>query len=353
LGTVTAVSGDTVSVKTDAGGVAAVTVPESARVLRTTPGQKTLADAAKIAVSDIAAGDRVLMLVEGDPPTASIVVVNKQSDIAARQAQEREDWQKRGVGGLVKAVNVANGTLTVASGREAITIHTTPATIVRRYAPDSVSFSDAKASTLAEIHPGDEVTARGNRRGDEVTAEEIVSGSFRNIAGTVQSTDPAAGTFTVKDLMTKKTITVHTTTDSDLRKLEPPMAQMLAVRLKSAGSGAPGGAHGATGGAGERPHPSPRGSPAANGAGGNSSEGGSLAQILQRSPAIHIQDLHKGEAVLIVATSGSPDEATAIRLVAGVEPMLEASASGSQNMLSSAWSLGGGSGGGDSGEGSP
>jgi hypothetical protein len=66
--------------------------------------------------------------------------------------------------------------------------------------------------------------------------------------------------------------------------------------------------------------------------------------------------LHKGDAVMIVATSGNPDEATAIRLVAGVEPMLQASTSGSQNMFSSAWSLGGGSsGGGDQsgGEGSP
>jgi hypothetical protein len=59
--------------------------------------------------------------------------------------------------------------------------------------------------------------------------------------------------------------------------------------------------------------------------------------------------------VMIVATSGNPDSATAIRLVAGVEPMLQASASGSQNMFSSAWSgLGGGSAGGDQGgEGTP
>jgi hypothetical protein len=57
---------------------------------------------------------------------------------------------------------------------------------------------------------------------------------------------------------------------------------------------------------------------------------------------------------MIVATSGSPDSATAIRLVAGVEPMLQASATGSQNMFSSAWSgLGGGSTGDQGGEGTP
>jgi hypothetical protein len=78
-----------------------------------------------------------------------------------------------------------------------------------------------------------------------------------------------------------------------------------------------------------------------------------MARLLQRSPEIHVADLHKGDAVMIVATAGKPDDATAIRLVAGVEPMLEASASGSQSMFSSAWSLGGGAGGEQGGEGNP
>ena len=76
--------------------------------------------------------------------------------------------------------------------------------------------------------------------------------------------------------------------------------------------------------------------------------------MLQRSPAIHVAELNKGDAVMIVATSGSPDSATAIRLIAGVEPMLQASASGSQSMFSSAWSgLGGGGGDQGGGEGAP
>jgi hypothetical protein len=78
-----------------------------------------------------------------------------------------------------------------------------------------------------------------------------------------------------------------------------------------------------------------------------------MARLLLRSPEIHAGDLHKGDAVMIVATAGNPDEATAIRLVAGVEPMLEASATGSQSMFSSAWSLGGGAGDQGGGEGNP
>ncbi|MGB6609964.1 MAG: hypothetical protein WBE63_09515, partial [Acidobacteriaceae bacterium] len=215
IGTVASVSGNTVSVKTDAGATVAVTVPDTARIVRTAPGSKTLTGATKIAVSDIGAGDRVLMAVAGDPPSATIVIVNKASDIAAMQQKEQADWARRGVGGLVKSVDAAAGTVTITATNRTITIHTTPNTIIRRYAPDSVKFSDAQTSTLAAIQPGDQVTARGDRSGDDVTADEIVSGSFRNIAGTVVSTDDSAATVSVKDLVTKKTVTIKTTPDSD------------------------------------------------------------------------------------------------------------------------------------------
>jgi hypothetical protein len=363
IGTVASVSGNSVSVKTDAGSAVSVTVPDTARIVRTAPGQKTLTGATKIAVSDIETGDRVLMVVAGDPPSATIVVVNKQSDIAAKQQQEQADWARRGVGGLVKSVDAPAGTVTITATNRTITIHTTPTTIVRRYTADSVKFSDAQTSTLAAIQPGDQITARGDRTGDDVTADEIVSGSFRNIAGTVASTDDSAGTLTVKDLVTKKTVTIKTTPDSDLRKLDPQMAQMIAARLKSTGAG--NGAQGATAGATAAPASgasgggqsrSQSGSSGAGAGGGARGGAAGFARVLQHSPEIHVADLHKGDAVMIVATAGNPDSATAIRLLAGVEPMLQASASGSQSMFSSAWSgLGGGAAGGDQGggEGAP
>ena len=361
IGTVAAVSSNTVTVKTDAGTNVTVTVADTARILRTAPGQKTLTGATKIAVSDMGVGDRVLMAVAGDPPTASIVVVNKASDIAAMQQQEQEDWQRRGVGGLVKSVDAAGGAITMTQGARTITIKTSQSTSFRRYAPDSVKFSDAQPSTLAAIQPGDQLQARGDKSADgsEVTAEEVVSGSFRNIAGTVTSIDGDGGTFVVKDLMTKKTVTIKATPDSDLRKLDPQMAQMIAMRLRAAGNGAAGAASGAApaGGAGAgNGQMRQGGNGQARGAGGPGAAGGSgggLARVLQRSPQIKVSDLHKGDAVMIVATAGNPDSATAIRLVAGVEPMLQASASGSQSMFSSAWNLGGGGEGEQGGEGGP
>ncbi|HEY1255165.1 MAG TPA: hypothetical protein VGF01_10325, partial [Terracidiphilus sp.] len=64
-----------------------------------------------------------------------------------------------------------------------------------------------------------------------------------------------------------------------------------------------------------------------------------LQQMLSRAPAIHLADLQKGEAVMLVAANGAT-QITAITLLAGVEPLLEAPAA-SQDLLSN-WSMNGG-----------
>ena len=68
-------------------------------------------------------------------------------------------------------------------------------------------------------------------------AEEIVTGSFRNIAGTITSMDAASNSVTVMDLLTKKTVVVKLSSQSQLRKLSPEVAQRIAFRLKAAAAG--------------------------------------------------------------------------------------------------------------------
>lgn len=340
LGTVTAVNSDTITVKSDAGVVSTITVSDATRIVRTEPGQRDLSSATPIHVQDLAIGDRVLVRATPDSAansyTAQAVIAMKKSDIAQRQQQEREEWQKRGVGGIVKSIDTAGGTVVVASGPRTITIHTTPKTIVRRYAPDSVKFDDAKVSTLDQIKPGDQLRARGERSADgtEVNADEIVAGSFRNIAATIASVNPASQTLTVTDLATKKHVVIRVTPDSQMHRLAPEMAQAIAGRLKAAP-------------AGEQPVAAGARPPAENGGGMGAGRpggqrGGDLSQMLQRAPSVQLTDLHPGDAVMIVATEGASDTATAITLLAGVEPMLQASTKASQSLFSSSWSLGGG-----------
>ena len=362
LGTVQTLSGNTLTVKNDAGATMQVTVEENARLLRIEPGQKTLAGASPFSLTDLQTGDRVMARgsadADGKSLDASMLVAIKGADIAQKQEKEREDWQKRGAGGLVKAVDPAAGTVTISSGAggtRTLIIHASPTTVIRRYAPGSVRFDQAVKGSLDQIKPGDQLRARGSKNDDGTTleAEEIVSGSFRNLAGPIQAVNAAASTITVNDTATKKPVVISVTPDSEVKKLDPAVAQRLAARMSGGGARRPDGsaapaAGGPPSGASAGPAPgAPGGDRPGGGQAGGQGRGGDIQQLLARSPSVALKDLAKGNMVIVVATEGqAPDTATAITVVAGVEPMLQASTSGSQAMLSSAWNLGGGEGGG-------
>ncbi len=355
LGTVQTLSGNSLTVKSDAGATMQVTVQDNARLLRIEPGQKTLAGASPFSMSDLATGDRVMARGAAGPDgtslAATMLVAIKGADIAQKQAREREDWQKNGTGGLVKAVDSAAGTVTVslgAGGNRTEVIHASSTAIIRRYAPGSVKFDQAVKSSLDQIKPGDQLRARGTKGADGGTleAEEIVSGSFRNLAGPIQAVNAAASSITLTDTTTKKPVVVSITSDSELKKLDPAVAQRIAARLSGGGGGAAGGG-GAKRSEGSGPPAGvpPGGAAASGGAGRAPGSGPDFQQVLSRAPSVTLNDLQKGNMVIVVATEGeTPGSATAITVVAGVEPMLQASTSGSQAMFSSAWNLGGGGG---------
>jgi hypothetical protein len=361
VGSVVSVQGQLLTVKPDSGPPATVKVADSARILQTMPGAKTIAGATPIHLTDLAVGDRVLVAVrpaaDGSGPTATTVIAMRQADIAKEHQAEEADWQRRGVGGIVKSVDAAAGTVIIAHLNTTVTIHTTPKTVIRQYDPGSIKFSDTKVSTLDQIHPGDQLRARGDRSADdtEMQAEEIVAGSFRNIAGSVVSADAAANTLTVMDFKTKKPLVIHMNTDSQLHKLDPTMAQAIAARLKPASGNHEGGTQGNNAHGGGATHaaapamPSSTTPPAAGQVSteaGAGRHGGNVTQMLQRSPVIQLADLHRGDAVMIVATQVAPGSLTACTLLAGVEPILDASAG--QSLFSASWNLGGqGGGGGD------
>ena len=250
LGTVQTLSGNTITVKNDAGATMQVTVEDNARLLRIEPGQKTLAGASPFSLTDLQTGDRVMARgsanADGKSLDATMLVAIKGADIAQKQEREREDWQKRGTGGLVKSVDPTAGTVTISSGAggtRTTVIHASPTTIVRRYAPGSVKFDQAVKSTLDQIKPGDQLRARGSRSADGTTleAEEIVSGSFLNLAGPIQAVNADASTITLTDTATKKPVVISVTPDSEVKKLDPAVAQRLAARMSGGGAKRPDG----------------------------------------------------------------------------------------------------------------
>ena len=350
IGAVKAINGTAITLAPDSGPDLTVAVQPTTHIVRIAPGEKNLKNAVPMELQDVQVGDRVLVggKLSNDNLSLSVssIVVMKSSDLAARHQQERQDWQKRGVDGLAKAVDSAAGTITITVRNKPLVIHTSSSTVIRRYPPDSVKFDDAKPSTLAEIHPGDQVRARGDRSvdGSELTAEEIVSGSFRNIAGTVDSVDASSSTLSVHDLLSKKTVLIKFTADSQLRQLPAEMAQRIAIRLKNAAAGAvPGAASGsaATSDQNSRPTGTAGGmASGGNGAGGRPGGAPDFQQMLSRIPAISLSDLHKGDAVVIVSTEGTSGGGTVITLLSGVEPILRAAPGASSSSILTPWSLG-------------
>jgi hypothetical protein len=338
-GTVKAISASGITV-TAAGGVDyTVAVPAEAKILDVAPGSKDLKSATPGVVGDIAIGDKVIVTGSatdtGTTLTAVRVILMKQAAIAQTHADEAAAWQQGG-GGIVKSVNASTGTIVISSALKTVTVQTTATTIVRRYAGDSVKFEDAVASTVAAIQPGDQLRVRGTKSADglTVTAEEIVTGEFKNYSGVISAINPpkdggTAGTVTLKDLTTKKTVTVTISANSDVRRIPAEMATRFAARVKGGGAaGAPAGG-------------------AAGGEGAGRRAGMDLSQMLARLPTETLGGLKVGEAVMIVANApgGASAAMSAVTLLAGVEPILAAQPAG-ESMTLSPWSLGGGGAGG-------
>lgn len=368
IGTIKTITGNSLTLSAPTGPEVAVSVQANARILRLAPGEKDLKNATPLQIGDLQVGDTVRVRGTGSADWNSIaaleVIVITQAAVAAVSDQMKQDWQKRGVGGPVESVDAAAGTVTLSiptiAAKKTVVVHTTKDTIVHRYAPDSAKSEDAKPSSLVEIHPGDQLRARGNKNGDgtEITAEEIYAGVFPQYAATVKSVDTNSGILSVQDLVSKKTVQVKVGHDSQLHKIPTEMAQMFAMRLKSITTGGAAGAPGGAAAAQKSPDsangqaPSPAGSTwSGNGNGGGMRGNGppDFQRMLSRMPSTTLADmnLQKGDAVIILATEGTATSPhIAVTLLSGVEPILQASP-GAQGMMLTPWNLGGGAPGGE------
>jgi hypothetical protein len=320
-------------------------VAPGAKVLQLPVGSTDLKTATPSQLSDVAVGDRALVTGNaGDTPetfAAIRVILMKSSDIAQMQAAEQADWKARGTGGIVGTVDPSSGTISVTSGAKTIAIKTSSKTVFKRFAGDSVKYQDAKPGTIAQIQPKDQLQARGAKSADgsSIDAEEVISGSFENLSGLLLSVDDKAGTISLKDLATKKIVTVNVTANSDVRRMPTQAAAMFAARTNG-GAAAGGGRRGGGGAA-----PAAAGG-AGDAAGMRRSAGADLSQMIARFPNITLADLQKGDAVMIVASEVAPGASTvtAVTVLTGVDPILTANPNGGMDL---SMSLGGGGGGGD------
>ena len=370
IGVIKTVSGNVLTLGADSSGPEiTVTVQPNARLLRL-GADKDVKNATAIQLQDLQVGDTIRARGQASDDGKSIaaleIIVITRSAVQAVGDQMRQDWQKRGIGGPVSAVDPAAGTVTISTpslaGKKTIVVHTSKSTIIHRYAPDSAKPEDARVVTLQDVHIDDQLRARGNRSpdGSELTAEEIFTGVFPQFPSLIKSVDASAGTLSVQDLVSKKTVELKISPDSQLHKIPAEMANRFAARLKGGmPAGTPGAASSASSSSGPfaagnvQPRAQSGGSYQGSGASGGGNPGGARSgggfdfqRLLDQTPAVALADLHKGDAVYVLTTEGtSSGGSTVIKLVAGVEPILQASPNGSQAMMLAPWSLGGAPGG--------
>ncbi len=322
-------------IKTDAGSLVTVALGDKTVFMRLAPGEKTLTNAAKIAFTEVGEGDRVWARgkVADDHksvPATALIVMNKV-DIAKKQEQERAEWKRRGVLGIITAVKPETKEVTISSssmaGKQSIVIPVSDKVEMRRYAPDSIKFADAKVATFDELKVGDQVRALGDRSADGTafTAEKVVTGSFRMVSGVVTAVDAATGEVKITDVQTKQPLTIVVKQDAVLRRFPSEMGGMMMMGRGGPGAnGAPGGQTPSSGQGANRPQPGA--APGGPGGGGGMRAGGggpNIQDLIERLPTIAVADVKVGDTIIVSSTKGAdPTRLTAISLISGADTLL-------------------------------
>ncbi|HEY8227875.1 MAG TPA: hypothetical protein VIG25_21570 [Pyrinomonadaceae bacterium] len=324
-----------ISIKTDAGSMVSVSITDKTVYKRLAPGEQSLTNATDITIADIAVGDRIMArgTVSADHKSvpAAMVIVMTKGDIDKKHEAERLEWRRRGVLGVITALKPEAKEITISNrtmaGTQNVVIPVADNTEMRRYAPDSIKFSDAKPSTFSELKVGDQLRALGDKSQDGLrfTAVKVVTGAFRTVAGTVKEINPATGEIKITDLEKKQPLTIVIKQDSVLRKFPSEMGMMGGM-----GRG-PGGAPGG-GGQGAPAQTPPAGGqanaarpqgPGAGGPGGPRPGGPNINDMLERLPTIALADVKVGDTIIVSSTQGvDPSRLTAITLVSGADTLL-------------------------------
>ena len=302
------------TIRTDAGSMVTVSLSDKTTYKKLAPGEQTLTNATDVTFADLAEGDRVMArgTVSEDRksvPALQVIVMTK-GDLTKKQEAERLEWRRRGILGVITALKPDTKEITISNrtmaGMQAVVITVGDNTEMRRYAPDSIRFGDAKPSNFGELKVGDQLRALGERTPEDplrFKPEKVVTGSFRTVGGVVTAIDSATGEIKINELEKKNALTIVIKNDAVLR------------RFSGLGGPGAGGSQPAQGGPGRQGG----GGPGGGGPGGPRN----INDMLERLPTIAIADVKVGDTIIVSSTQGAdPARLTAISLVAGADALL-------------------------------
>jgi len=332
-----------ITIKTDAGATVAVSLSDKTTYKRLAPGETSLTNATDITLADVAEGDRVMArgTVAEDRksvPAVQIVVMTK-GDLAKKQEAERLEWRRRGILGVITALNPTTKEITISNrtlaGVQSVVIPVTDKTEMRRYAPDSIKFGDAKQSNFGELKVGDQLRALGDRTQDPLrfNPQKVVTGSFRTVGGVVTAVNAETGEIKVNELEKKTPLTIVIKHDAVLRRFPPAseMGAMMGGGFNRGAGGAGGGGAAGGGASGGQAPPAGQGQPAGPQGGGGPGAGGpgggrpgfNINDMLERLPTVSLADVKVGDTIIVSSTQGvDPTRLTAISLVTGADNLL-------------------------------
>jgi len=317
------------TIKTDAGSTLTVSLNDKTTYKKLAPGEQSLTNATDVTFADLGEGDRVMArgTVSADRKSvpAMMVIVMTKGDLAKKQEAERAEWRRRGILGVITALKPEAKEITISNrtmaGTQSVVIALNDKTEMRRYAPDSIKFGDAKPADFSELKVGDQLRALGDRTEDPLhfNAQKVVTGSFRTVGGVVTAVDPATGEIKINELEKKHPLTIVVKQDAVLRKFPSGLGTGFGPGRGPGGpgGGAPpaGGGQQAQGG-GQRPQGGGPGGP-----GGR--PGFNINDMLERLPTITIADVKVGDTIIVSSTQGvDPTRLTAISLVTGADTLL-------------------------------
>ena len=305
------------TIQTDAGSMVTVSLTDKTTYKRLAPGEQSLTNAVDITFADLAQGDRVWARgnVSEDRKSvpAAMVVVMTKTDLAKKQEAERMEWRRRGILGVITSLKPETNEITISNrtiaGTQTIVIPVSDQTEMRRYAPDSIKFGDAKPSNFGELKVGDQLRALGDRTEDPLRfkPEKIVTGSFRTVGGVVTAVDAATGEIKINELEKKTPFTIVIKQDAVLRRFPSDLGAMMG--------------RGPGGGQGQRPQGGGPGGP--GGAGPRPGGGFNINEMLERLPTVSVADVKVGDTIIVSSTQGvDPSRLTAIALVTGADTLL-------------------------------
>ena len=328
-GEVASVSSDTIVLNTK-DGATTVSLTDKTEFKKVSAENPSLKTATPAALTDIGVGDK--LAVTGIWPAdkkslpARAVYLMTKADIAEKNTKETQEWRTRGITGRVTTIDPVAKKISIEvrgfTGSTTVEVTAKDNAKFMRYAPNSVKYDEAKPGTIADINPGDMLRALGDKGAEGTTfaAEEIVTGAFQTVAGTVKSVDAAKNEVLITDLRTKKDVTIAVSPTSVLKKFPEEMAQRMA-QFQGGGQGMarPAGQGNAPEGA------RPQGAGAQGRGFGQRGGGGGIDEMLDRFPTITPSDLKPGDMIAVSSSKNdNADHITAIKLLAGVEPFLRA-----------------------------